>query len=87
MAVEKWETPLTITALRGFLDFANYYTSYVKGYAEIVAPMQELLKLGKSECKKGSQQGVVWCGEAESSFIATKAALREALELQTVNAD
>ena len=49
--------------------------------------MQDLLKVGKSEGKKGSQLKVVWCAEAERSFEATKGALCEALELQTVNAE
>ena len=33
MAVEKWILPSTISALRGFLGFANYYAVCVKGYA------------------------------------------------------
>ena len=73
--------------MRVFLVFANYYASYVKGYAEIVAPFQDLLKVGKNEGKKGSQLKVVWCDEAERSFEATKAAICEALGLQTVNAE
>ena len=87
MAVEKWQRPPTITALRGFLGFANYYASNAKEYAEIVAPLQDLLKVGKSEGKEGSKLKVVWCDEAEGSFKANRRALCEALELQTVNAD
>ena len=60
MAVEKWQRPPNITALRGFFGFANYYASYVKWYAEIVAPLPDLLKVGKSEGKKGSQLKVVF---------------------------
>ena len=41
------------------LGFANYYASYVKGYAEIVAPLQDLLKVGKIEGKKGDRKSVV----------------------------
>ena len=38
LVVARWVRPTTITALRGFLGFANYYSSYVRGYAGIVAP-------------------------------------------------
>ena len=31
LALEKWEAPKTVTALRGFLGFTNYYSSYVQG--------------------------------------------------------
>ena len=87
LAVERWVRPTTITALRGFLGFANYYSSYVRGYAGIVAPLQDLLKVSKGDGRKGSQLRVVWCADAETAFDSTKVALCEALDLQTVNAD
>ena len=74
-------------SLAGFLGFANYYSSYVRGYAGIVAPLQDLLKVSKGDGRKGSQLKVVSCAEAETAFENTKVALCEALELQTVNAD
>ncbi len=40
MAVEKWEPPKTVTALRGFLGLSNYYAAYMKDYAAIVAPQR-----------------------------------------------
>ena len=54
VAVQKWEKPNTITGLRAFLGFANYYSAYVRDYAGIVSPMMELLKVGRLERKKGS---------------------------------
>ena len=39
LAVEKWELPKTITSLRGFLGFANYYSGYIENFAEIVGPI------------------------------------------------
>jgi hypothetical protein len=55
MALEKWEEPRTITALRGFLGFTNYYSSYVKEYARYAAPLMELLKVGRGEGKNGTK--------------------------------
>ena len=47
-ALELWEEPRTLTALRGFLGFTNYYSSYVEGYGALVADLQDLLKVSKS---------------------------------------
>ena len=51
--VENWEEPKKVTALRGFLGFTNYYTTYVEIYAEIAAPLTEKLEVNKQEGKKG----------------------------------
>ena len=46
MALEKWEEPKTVTALRGFLGFTNYYSTYVPNYADLAAPLMDKLKAG-----------------------------------------
>ena len=58
MALEKWEEPRTVTALRGFLGFTNYYSTYVEKYAELAAPLMDKLKVNKQEGKKGSRTAV-----------------------------
>ena len=40
-AIEKWEVPKTVTALRAFLGFTNYYSSYVKDSSKIVARLMD----------------------------------------------
>ena len=40
-AIEKWQRPQTITGLRAFLGFTNYYSSYVQEYADIVTHLQD----------------------------------------------
>ena len=40
-AIEEWEVPRTVTALRAFLGFTNYYSVYIKDYANIVARLME----------------------------------------------
>ena len=47
MAIEKWELPRIISELRAFLGFTNYYSMYVEIYAEVVAILQDKLKVPK----------------------------------------
>ena len=87
LALEKWELPNAITSLRGFCGFANYYSRYVENFAEIVAPMQEKLKVDKGRGKKGSTVKIKWDVESMKSFDETKAALCRGLTLQNVRVD
>ena len=47
MAIEKWEVPKTITELRAFLGFTNYYSGYIADYAKVVAGLQDTLKVSR----------------------------------------
>ena len=52
MAMENLEVPRTISELRAFLGFTNYYSSYIEGYAEVVARLQDKLRVPRNEGKK-----------------------------------
>ena len=39
LSIQKWELPITVTALRGFLGLTNYYSAYVENYAKFAAPL------------------------------------------------
>ena len=52
MAIEKWKVPRTISEMREFLGFTNYYSCYVKDYAKVVACLQDKLCVSKVEGKK-----------------------------------
>ena len=54
-AIEKWELPKTVTALRAFLGFTNYYSAYVKDYAMVVKRLMEKLKVPREVGKKAPQ--------------------------------
>ena len=41
-AILEWEAPKTVTAVRSFLGFANFYRRFIKDYSDIVMPLTEL---------------------------------------------
>ena len=59
MAIEKWERPKTITELRAFFGFTNYYSSYIKDYANMVSRLQDKLKVPREEGKKGTKKKIL----------------------------
>ena len=54
LAIQKWELPKTVTQLRGFLGCCNYYSSYVKNYAQEAGPLHSKLQLSRHDGRKGS---------------------------------
>ena len=86
-AIEKWQVPQTISELRAFLGFTNYYNSYIKDYSRIVARLQDKLKVPRAEGKKGSKKRISWDKEDERAFQEIKNVLCSQLVLQRVNPD
>ena len=80
-AIEHWEKPKTVSELRAYLGFCNYYSGYIKMYAEYAAPMTTMLKGNGEETKKGSKKALVWNDEG------TKQALLSAAGLHLVDPD
>jgi hypothetical protein len=87
LAIEKWERPHSITELRSFLGFTNYYSIYVQGYANLVAKLQDKLKVPREAGKKGSKVQITWAPEDQVAFDEVKRRLCLGLELHTVNPD
>ena len=58
-AIAKWELPETVTALRSFLGFCNYYSTHIQGLARMAASFWDKLKVGRIEGKKGSKVKLV----------------------------
>ena len=87
MAIEKWEVPTTITALRAFLGFTNYYNTYIEMYAQVAARLQDKLKVPRDVGKKGSRQKVHFDEEDLKAFNELKRRLVSGLALQRVNPD
>jgi hypothetical protein len=86
-AIEKWEAPRNIHELRAFLGFTNYYSIYIRDYANVVACLQDKLKVPREEGKKGSKKQIAWGEEDQKAFEEVKARLCSQLVLQRVNPD
>ena len=69
-AVLTWKAPKTDTQLMSFLEFANYYREFIKGYADKIYPMQRLMR------NKGKK--FTWTDEAQVLFENIKRELCEA---------
>ena len=65
-----WKSPKTEHQLVSFLGFANYYREFIKGYADKVYPMQQLMR------HKG--KNFTWNNAVEESFQRIKKELCEA---------
>ena len=86
-AIEHWEKPKTISELRAYLGFCNYYSGYIKMYAEYPAPMTTMLKGNREETKKGSKKALVWNDESHRASEGMKQALLSAVGLHLVDPD
>ena len=42
--IADWPTPTTLRQLRSFLGFGNYYRKFIRGYADLTKPLNELLR-------------------------------------------
>ena len=84
-AVQHWQPPPTITALRAFLGLCNYYASYVRMFAQLAAPLQEKLKVPRELGKAGSKHRIDWTPEELKAFDTLKQALVADLELYHID--
>ena len=82
-----WERPKNITEMRAFLEFCNYYSTYVHMYAERAAPLTKLLQVGREDSKKGSKKTLGWTPESEKAFDGMKAALLKPPSLHLLDPD
>ena len=73
--------------LRAYLGFRNYYSGYIKMYAEYAAPMAAILKANREETNKGSKKALVWNVDVDSTFDRMKHALPFAVGLHLVDPD
>ena len=46
ITIHHWKKPQTISELRSFMGFCNYYSGYVRMYADLLGPLRKMLQLG-----------------------------------------
>ena len=86
-SLHHWEKPKTISELRSFMGFCNYYSGYVRMYAELSGPLHKMLQVGKFDGWKGSKKKLAWTPEAEDAFNSLKERLLGQLGLFLVDPD
>ena len=67
-AVKEWEVPHTVTGVRSYLGFCNYYRRYVKSFAQVASPLTTLTQKNKP---------FVWTPHCQESFETLKSLLTE----------
>ena len=77
-AVIDWPALTKVTALRSFLELANYYRRFIKGYSKIVSPLTDLLK---------KDRAWDWDRECRMAFESLKQAISKEPVLQLPNLD
>ena len=74
-----------MSELRAYLGLCNYYSRYIKMYAEYAAPMTAMLKGNREETKKVSKKALVWNEESDRAFQGMKQALLSAVGLHLLD--
>ena len=68
-AVKNWTVPKTVTDVRSFLGFTNYYRQFIKDYAKVARPLN-VLTSGKNAAKK--KKLVEWDEQCQKAFDTLK---------------
>ena len=68
-AVADWPRPQTVSQVRSFLGFANYFRHFIQRYVDIARPLDEVT---------GKRSTFSWNQERESAFKDLKTALIQA---------
>ena len=67
--IADWVRPKTVTDVRQFLGFTNYYRKFIKQYAQVANPLNKLIS-GDNAKKKNKK--VEWTVECEEAFEKLK---------------
>ena len=73
--IRNWPTPLDVNEVRTFLGFTGYYRRFVKDYAKIARPLNDLLTGPNSKKKKGCRSRAMpwkWTDVHQQAFEKLK---------------
>ena len=73
--LESWPVPKTAHDIRSFLGLASYYRRFVRGFAQIAAPLSELLKEKDEAVRKRRFRPIIWTARCQHSFELLKQGL------------
>ena len=59
--MKSWAVPKTVTDVRSFLGFTNYYRRLIKDYARVVKPLNALISGDNATKKKKPVEWNEWC--------------------------
>ena len=67
--VKTWAIPKTVTNVRSFLGFTNYYRGFIKDYAKVARPLNALIS-GENASKK--KKLIEWSDDCQKAFDELK---------------
>ena len=76
--IVEWGAPTTLTRVREFLGFANFYHRFIKRYSQVIAPMVNLTK---------KNQPFIWDSYCDRAFEFLKTAFTTASVLAHFDPD
>ena len=68
-AIVEWPRPTTVTEVRSFLGFTNYYRKFIHRYAQVAKPLNKLIAGENAKCKR---KKVEWSPECEIAMEKLK---------------
>ena len=68
-AVKNWTAPKTVTDVRSFLGFTNYYRRFIRDYAKVAKTLNTLVSGNNANCKKAP---IEWTDECQVAFDKLK---------------
>ena len=86
-ALNHSERPTTISELRSFMGFCNFFSGFVQMYAKLSGPLHKMLQVGEFDGRKGSKKKLAWTTEAEGTFMTLKRTLLGTLGVFLINRD
>ena len=66
--LDHWQRPTIIGELRSFVGFCNYFSGYVRMYAELPGQLHKILQVGNFDGRKESRKQLACTMEAEEAF-------------------
>jgi len=75
-SIREWPVPDTVTKVRGFLGFANFYRKYIRGYGGIAIPLTDLTK---------KDQPFIWADREQEAFEKLKQSILDEPVLKTAD--